>query len=138
MRRRQLLLLRSEDMFEVGGFYFPDGERHFTRFGDFVREYGQLDRDAAYPYVKRWRRALDVGANVGIFSCDFAKRFQEVVAFEPVPRTRECLVRNVPGKCAGRTVCDRRQRVRPEDVPYDPEFRRVIYLQSSGGDHADC
>jgi hypothetical protein len=73
MRRRQLLLLRSEDMFEVGGFYFPDGERHFTRFGDLVREYGQLDRDAAYAYVKRWRRALDVGANVGIFFMRFCE-----------------------------------------------------------------
>ncbi len=83
-------------MFKVGGLYFPAGERHFTRFGDLVREYGQLDRDAAYRYVTRWRCALDVGANVGIFSCDFANRFEEVVAFEPVPRTRECLALNVP------------------------------------------
>lgn len=83
-------------MFKVGGLYFPDGERHFTRFGDLVREYGQLDRDAAYRYVKRWRRALDLGANVGIFSCDFAARFQEVVAFEPIPRTRKCLALNAP------------------------------------------
>lgn len=83
-------------MFKVGDLFFPDGEKHFAKFGDQVREYGERDRHAAYHYVKQWRRVLDVGANVGIFSCDFAARFDEVVAFEPVPRVRECLVLNVP------------------------------------------
>ncbi|QIK79405.1 FkbM family methyltransferase [Sphingomonas piscis] len=83
-------------MIKIGDFFFPDGEKHFAKFGDSVFEYGSRDRQAAYRYVKQWRRALDVGANVGIFSCDFASRFDHVVAFEPVPRTRDCLVLNVP------------------------------------------
>jgi FkbM family methyltransferase len=81
-------------VFKVGPLFFPEGEEHFTQFGDGVCDYGKADREAAYRYVKRWRRALDIGANVGIFSRDFAQRFQEVVAFEPVPRTRECLAAN--------------------------------------------
>jgi FkbM family methyltransferase len=80
----------------VGAFHFPDTERHFTQFGDDVGSYGEADRKAALAYVKRWRRALDVGANVGIFSVAFASRFDEVVAFEPMPHTLECLVANVP------------------------------------------
>ncbi|QIK78083.1 FkbM family methyltransferase [Sphingomonas piscis] len=83
-------------MLQVGGLYFPDLENHFTRFGDQVHDYQKRDREAAYPFVKSWRRALDVGANVGIFSRDFASRFDEVVAFEPIPRVRECLTLNVP------------------------------------------
>ena len=83
-------------MFELGGLFFPDGEKHFTLYGDLISEYGKKDRDAAYAYVKRWRRALDVGANVGIFSRDFATKFEDVVAFEPIPTTRECLALNVP------------------------------------------
>lgn len=83
-------------MLKVGSFFFPAGETHFTQFGDAVEDYGKLDRTAAYRYVRRWRRALDVGANVGIFARDFAARFDEVVAFEPVNRTRECLAVNVP------------------------------------------
>lgn len=83
-------------MFQVGGLYFPDLESHFTRFGDSIHEYQRCDREAAYPYVNRWHRALDIGANVGIFSRDFATRFDEVVAFEPMPRVRECLELNVP------------------------------------------
>lgn len=83
-------------MIKVGGLFFPDGEKHFAKFGDSILEYGMRDRQAAYRYVRQWRRALDIGANVGIFSCEFASRFEHVVAFEPVPRTRECLVANVP------------------------------------------
>jgi FkbM family methyltransferase len=83
-------------VFQVGQFWFPDGEKHFTQFGDKISEYGAADRKAAYRYVKQWRCALDVGANVGVFSCDFATRFAQVIAFEPIPRTRKCLKRNVP------------------------------------------
>lgn len=83
-------------MFQIGPLFFPDRENHFTQYGDSVEEYQQCDRDAAYAYVKRWRRALDIGANVGIFTRDFASRFDEVVAFEPMPETRECLALNVP------------------------------------------
>jgi FkbM family methyltransferase len=83
-------------MFQVGGLFFPDGENHFTQQGELVSQYQKRDREAAYRYVKRWRRALDVGANVGIFANDFATRFEEVVAFEPMPTTRQCLSLNVP------------------------------------------
>lgn len=83
-------------MLQIGDLFFPNGETHFNRLGRLVRQYGKSDRDAAYAYVKRWRRALDVGANVGIFACDFATRFDEVVAFEPMPPTRECLAINAP------------------------------------------
>jgi len=83
-------------MFKIGPLLFPDGETHFNRFGDAILDYGKADRDIAYGYVKRWRRALDVGANVGIFSVDFASRFEEVVAFEPVPPTLDCLKLNAP------------------------------------------
>jgi FkbM family methyltransferase len=83
-------------MIKVGSLFFPDGETHFTYLRNEILHYGERDRCAAYRYVRRWRRAIDVGANVGIFSCDFAHRFDEVIAFEPIPATRECLAANVP------------------------------------------
>jgi FkbM family methyltransferase len=84
-------------MLVSGGFYFPDNERHFTALGDDVANYQKPQREKAYEYVQNWRCAVDIGAHVGIFSCDFAQRFERVVAFEPMPSTRECLLRNVPG-----------------------------------------
>lgn len=84
-------------MLVSGGFHFPDNEEHFTALGDDVANYQRPQRDKAYEYVKNWRCAIDIGAHVGIFSRDFARRFERVVAFEPMPSTRECLLRNVPG-----------------------------------------
>ncbi|MBA3835105.1 MAG: hypothetical protein H0X53_04545 [Sphingomonas sp.] len=73
-------------MLKIGSLFFPDGETHFQQFGSKVSEYGRRDREVAYSYVKHWRRAVDVGANVGIFARDFASKFEKVVAFEPMPR----------------------------------------------------
>lgn len=83
-------------MFLVGGLYLPDGEVHFAQFGDDLPQRQQADRENAYRYVTNWDLAVDVGAHVGIFTCAFAKRFERVLAFEPIPETRECLAANVP------------------------------------------
>ena len=83
-------------MQKVGQLFYPDHETKFTELGKDVVKLGRKDRQAAYRYVKRWRRALDIGANVGVFSRAFARRFDEVIAFEPMPRARKCLALNVP------------------------------------------
>jgi FkbM family methyltransferase len=94
---------------KIGGLFFPDTEHHFLQYGDDVVNYQKTNREAAYKYVKDWRRALDVGASVGIFARDFATRFEEVVAFEPMPLVRECLAANVPAnvRIEGYAVADK-------------------------------
>jgi FkbM family methyltransferase len=83
-------------MIEHGGFYFPDGEQHFiVHFGDDLGAYQAAEREAAYGYVTDWRTAIDLGANVGLFSRPFSRKFETVWAFEPVPQIRECLELNV-------------------------------------------
>ena len=109
-------------MIQIGGLYFPDGERQFTQYGDAICDYQKRDRDAVYPYVKQWRRALDVGANVGIFSRAFAERFAEVVAFEPMPQTRECLALNVPENV----------RIEPYAVADEPGVLKMYRTKGSG------
>ena len=81
-------------MFQHEGFWLPDGERHWLFEG--LAEYQQADRDEAFTYVRDWTLALDIGANIGIFTRAFAERFDKVVAFEPIPDIRACLERNVP------------------------------------------
>lgn len=39
--------------------------------------------------------ALDIGANVGLWSRDLCEHFEHVIAFEPVAQFRECLITNV-------------------------------------------
>src|SRR5687768_10967302 len=109
-------------MLRIGQLFFPDRENHFDQYGDSVTDYGKRDRDAAYSYVKQWRRALDVGANVGIFSLDFAKRFEEVVAFEPMPETLECLALNIPSNV----------RIEPFAIADAPGVLNMYRTSSSG------
>jgi hypothetical protein len=59
-------------------------------------EYQYQVRDRSFKYVKNKQVAIDVGANVGLWSRSLCKNFTTVMAFEPVSMFRECLVRNVP------------------------------------------
>ncbi len=108
---------------KVGGLFFPNTEKHFTQYGGAIEDYGRPDREAAYRYVRHWRRALDVGANVGIFARDFATRFEEVVAFEPMPKTRECLALNIPANV----------RIEPVAVANKPGVLKMYRTKASGG-----
>jgi FkbM family methyltransferase len=83
-------------MFMSGGFHLPDGEIHFTTYGDGLVDYQAADTDAAFRYVTDWRVAIDAGANVGVLSKRMAQRFARVLAFEPIAETLECLRLNVP------------------------------------------
>ncbi len=110
-------------MLVSGGFYFPDNETHFTAFGDEVANYQRPQREKAYEYVKNWRCAVDIGAHVGIFSRDFAQHFERVIAFEPMPSTRECLLRNVPGNVD----------VKPFACGSQPGKVRMVHIKKSSG-----
>jgi FkbM family methyltransferase len=88
-------------MYESHGWWFPDTEDHFpvmlaksvSKGGP--SEYQYQVRNKSLAYVKNKRVALDIGANVGLWSRDLTKQFENVIAFEPVPMFRECLTRNV-------------------------------------------
>lgn len=89
-------------MFEHQGIWLPDGEKHFPewmdRNGERVDGFGtyQIRKfRTAMRLVENWRTAVDVGAHVGLWSMQMAKKFAVVHAFEPVAAFRECWVRNV-------------------------------------------
>ena len=52
-------------------------------------------RDRSMRYCHQRRLALDIGANVGLWSRDLATWFERVIAFEPVSLFRDCLIKNV-------------------------------------------
>jgi FkbM family methyltransferase len=87
---------------EQYGWYFPDIEKHFPEMlaknisKGGPAEYQQPVRLRSLNHVRQHRVALDIGANVGLWSRDLVKHFDQVIAFEPVEMFRECLQRNVP------------------------------------------
>ena len=90
-------------MKEHRGWWFPEGETHFQKMLDKSvakggpARYQYQVRDRSLTYVKNFRVALDIGANVGLWSRDLVKSFGRVIAFEPVALFRECLEQNVTG-----------------------------------------
>lgn len=88
-------------MREQYGWFFPDIEKHFPEMlaknisKGGPAEYQQPVRSRSLGYVKHKRVALDIGANVGLWSRDLVQQFEQVIAFEPVAMFRECLIRNV-------------------------------------------
>lgn len=92
-------------MIEHQGIFLPDGERHLQGWMDKAGEiidgkgsYQIKKLRAALAYCKLFRNAIDVGGHVGMWSMQLAKRFDHVMAFEPVFDHRECFYANVKAK----------------------------------------
>ena len=88
-------------MKEAYGFYFPSYDDHFPKMlekgirKDNTARYQWRARDAAVDACSTRRVCIDIGANVGLWSCDLVKSFEHVIAFEPVKDFRICFERNV-------------------------------------------
>jgi len=84
------------------GIYLPDGETHLT---DWMNRAGEvIDGKGSYQikklriatsHCRQFRTAVDVGAHVGMWTMQLAKRFAYVQSFEPVAAHRECFALNV-------------------------------------------
>lgn len=91
-------------MYESYGWWFPDTEDHFPKMiakgisKGGPAEYQWQVRDKSLTHVRQRRTALDIGANVGLWSRSLITKFDKVVGFEPVPMFRECLEKNVVGQ----------------------------------------
>jgi FkbM family methyltransferase len=83
------------------GWWFPDTETHFPRMlkksvdKGGPSEYQHIVRNRSLKYCQQRRVALDVGANVGLWTRSLVREFAQVHAFEPVAMFRDCLARNV-------------------------------------------
>jgi len=83
------------------GFYFPDYDNHFPRLlekslkNDGVTRYQWRAREAAISACDKRRICLDIGANVGLWSCELVENFEKVIAFEPVQEFIQCFEKNV-------------------------------------------
>jgi FkbM family methyltransferase len=62
---------------------------------DGVARYQWRARDAAIEACGQRRVCIDIGANVGLWSCDLVNAFDHVIAFEPVAEFIECFKKNV-------------------------------------------
>ena len=87
-------------MYQAHGWWFPDQDTHFAEMlGKNIQKgggpvYQEPVRQKSFEFSRRGV-ALDIGANVGLWTKDMCNTFREVIAFEPVAEFRDCLMRNV-------------------------------------------
>ncbi len=91
-------------MFQHQCIWLPDGEKHLvawmSRNGELVDGLGTYQVKklrAALEFVRDWRTAVDIGAHVGLWTIQLAKKFMTVRAFEPVGEFAACWERNLAG-----------------------------------------
>jgi len=90
-------------MKQVYNYWMPDSDNHFERLiakrikNGGPAEYQDDVRAEAYKYVKDFHIAVDIGANVGLWAKPLTKKFNHVIAFEPLEQVYSCLERNVQG-----------------------------------------
>lgn len=89
-------------MIDYHGIKLPDGETHVIGWMDAMQQsvggkpaYQLHKYEAAMLHVRNRRTAVDVGANVGLWTRPMIRDFEHVVAFEPVPAYAECWYANV-------------------------------------------
>jgi len=85
------------------GWYVPDGDIKMTThvsLDNSVDEptYEQRHREAILKNIPNKNTFVDVGANLGIWSISLSTSFKSIIAFEPSPRNRECLEKNLNGR----------------------------------------
>lgn len=87
----------------VYNYWMPSSDNHFERLiakrikNGGPPQYQDDTRDEAYKYVTDFNIAVDVGANVGLWSKPLTKVFNHVISFEPLEQVYSCLERNVKG-----------------------------------------
>ena len=86
---------------QVKGIWLPSTEEHLVPHIQRGPEFAgsgtyQLHKlQAAFPYIKNFRHAVDIGAHVGLWSRVLARCFARLTAFEPIEQHRACFVENV-------------------------------------------
>jgi len=89
-------------MYQAHGWWFPDQDQHFAEMlAKNISKgrqpvYQEPVRARSMELCQLRRTALDIGANVGLWSRDLCAQFATVIAFEPVADFRACLLKNVP------------------------------------------
>jgi len=122
-------------MYQEHGWWFPDYDTHFARMltknikrgGGAV--YQEPVRSKSFEFVQHKGLALDIGANVGLWSRDMAEQFDKVIAFEPVNDFRECYKKNV-----AMTKVDMRSHALGNETT---KINMIITPENTGHSHVD-
>ena len=85
-------------MIKVKNYYLPEDDEHYLHYFKTYDHYQEVQRNRALAQVLNWGFAIDIGANIGLWSKDLSEYFDNIVCFEPNKKCIECLEKNINKK----------------------------------------
>lgn len=82
-------------MKKVREYYIPETDIHFIKYLEQFEHYQEAQRNRALSHVKNWRLAIDIGANIGLWSKDLSRFFDHLICFEPNKFCIDYLKKNI-------------------------------------------
>jgi FkbM family methyltransferase len=122
-------------MYQAHGWWFPEQDTHFKGMLEKnIKKgggptYQEPVRKLSIEMTKSRGLAVDIGANVGLWSRDMCAGFAQVIAFEPVAEFRDCLIKNVPASNLEIMAC----ALGAEDTMVN----MIITAENTGHTHVD-
>ena len=82
-------------MLKIKEYFIPDSDNHFIEYFKQFNHYQEAQRNRAMAHVENWRFAIDIGANIGLWSKELSNFFEKLVCFEPNPNCKDYLKKNI-------------------------------------------
>ena len=82
-------------MKKIREYYIPETDIHFIKYLEQFEHYQEAQRNRALSHVKNWRLAIDIGANIGLWSKDLSNFFDHLICFEPNKFCIDYLKKNI-------------------------------------------
>jgi len=122
-------------MYQAHGWWFPDQDTHFAEMlAKNIKKgsgpvYQEPVRKKSINLCTNKGLALDIGANVGLWSRDLCQHFSQVIAFEPVEDFRNCLLKNVTASNFNVRACALGEQ--------DTQINMIVTAENTGHSHVD-
>jgi FkbM family methyltransferase len=85
-------------MIKVKDYYIPADDSHYLDYFKRFDHYQESQRNRSLAQVLDWRLAIDIGANIGLWSRDLSEYFDKTICFEPNKNCIQCLEKNINKK----------------------------------------
>ena len=77
-------------MIKIKDYYVPDKDSHFIQYLTNYDHYQEAQRNRAISYVKDWKFAIDIGANIGLWSRDLSNYFDNIFSLYSISLFKLC------------------------------------------------
>ena len=82
-------------MKKIKSYYIPKKDKSYEIYFSKFDHYQEAQRNRALAQVNKWNLAIDIGANIGLWSRDLTSFFGQTICFEPNSNCMKCLKKNI-------------------------------------------